>query len=606
MATMSISEAMEIAVKHHRSGELKRADEIYRSILKVAPEHAPAMQLSGVIAHQVGRHQRAIEQIGRAIELMPDDPGFYSNLGAAQEALGNLAEAAGAYRRALQIRPDFAAAHNNLGKILIAQGKIEEAEAGYRRALQIDTDYVDALANLGGLLLQVRHEVREAEACCRKALDIEPDCVVALHNLGNVLRDRRKLGEAEACYRRALKIQPDCTDTLAGLARLLEWQNRLDESSAAADECLRLEPEHLRANLVAAKCDERQGRQPEAIERLEKIRPKAEVNVFVKEEICYRLGHLYDRAGDADRAFAELVEANRLSSRWAGEGLATNERFLGNIANYSEVFTRDWVESWSPAPAPAANTPVFLIGFPRSGTTLLDVVLDSHPKIQTLDEKPAAMAMGKLMQRWPAGYPQGLVDLAPARVEQLRATYFRAVDEFIDRREDHLLVDKFPLNMVHAGLILRVFPGAKFVVALRHPCDACLSCFMQDFNLTGGMTSFLTLEGAALLYDRAFGLWQQYVRILPHEYHALKYEDLVEDFEGEIRRLLQYVGVEWDDTVLGYSRRIGRSRGVDTPSYCQVTEPVYKHARYRWRRYAKYIEPIRGILEPYIEQFGYD
>jgi len=168
-----------------------------------------------------------------------------------------------------------------------------------------------------------------------------------------------------------------------------------------------------------------------------------------------------------------------------------------------------------------------------------------------------------------------------------------------------LVVDKLPLNIVEAGLIHRLFPQARFILAVRHPCDVCLNCFMQSFRINHAMANFLTLEDAALPYDKVMALWAQYRAVLPLEARQVRYEDLVDDFDGTVGGLLEFLGLGWDDGVRRYAERAGRSKRIDTPSDNQVTEAIYTRARYRWRRYEARLAPIMDRLAPHIAAFGY-
>jgi len=614
-------------------GELDKAVGNCQRAVRIDPAHAQAHNNLGNALADQERLDEAVASFRRALEIQPSNPEALNNLGNALRRQGKLDQAEDCYRRALELEPRFAKALNNLGNILRSRGKPDEAEVHYRRALEINPRSSTALNNLG-IALESQGKLDEAETCYRRALEIAPDYVDGLNNLGNMLINRGELDEAEACYRRALKvnpnlvhchnglggvfqrrkmsheaishyrraleIQPDYVDALANLAGLLEKLNRLEEAAQSAAQCLRLAPDHPLANLVAAGCDHRQGRFREGIERLEKLQPLVPSYSNIAKDIQFQLGRLHDRAGNTRKAFACFTEANRLAMQEFGQEVAERkQRYLQIIASFGEVFTRDWVDSWTPTPPfEEAETPVFLVGFPRSGTTLLDVILDSHPRIQTLAEKPTVYAIEHEARRLPGEYPRVVADLAPSTIESLRDAYFRAVDGFLARQPGTVLVDKHPLNMAAVGLILRFFADAKFIVAIRHPCDVCLSCFMQNFKLNNAMANFFTLEDAATLYDKVIRLWRRYVALLPHAYHLVKYEDLVDDFEGETQRLLRFLDVDWDDSVRHYEDHARQKDWIHTPSYRQVVEPIYKRAVGRWRRYTEYLEPVMDLLRP--------
>lgn len=599
------SETFADAVTHHQAGDFRRAGQTYQEILRVDPQHADAWHLSGVVAHQEGNHLLALDRIRRAIELKPHAVSYHSNLGAVYKALGNLDEAVHCYQRALQLDARYAQAHNNLGNALLDQDKHDEAEASFRRALEVHPGYVEAHNNLG-LVLQSQGRLREALASYRRAVELNPDFAETHKNLGSAAQDLGRLDDAVASYQRAVQSNPRDPDALASLAGLCERLHRMDKAASFAAEALKIDPQHPLAHVVLAKCEHGEERYQEAIDRLLELRPHVPPSANVAREIEAELGRLYDRVGEAGKAFEHFTEANRLAERDAKDALAERRTYLQTLRELSSTFTRSWVDSWTAAPPlKGRQAPVFLIGFPRSGTTLLDVVLDSHPGIQTMEEKPTMRAVEGQVRALPGGYPAALAGLSAAKIEHLRATYFRMQQRHLERRPGALVVDKLPLNTVHAGLILRVFPAARFIVAVRHPCDVCLSCFMQNFKLNGAMANFFTLRDTALLYDTTMSLWRRYVEVLPHPHHLVRYEDLVEDFEGQTRRLLEFLGLEWSDSVRDYSEHAKRHRSISTPSYQQVTRPIYKQSRNRWHRYAEQLAPVIDILRPYVEYFGY-
>jgi len=602
-----IREDLKDAVAQHQAGRLEQATRLYEKILRIDPDHADALHLLGVIDHQQGRHREAAERIGRAIAVNPNVASYYSNLGVVCRALGEIDRAINHCRHAVAMSKDYAEAHNNLGNALADRGRLDEAEASFRRALEIQPRNVDALNNLGNTLRDLGR-LDEAEACCRKTLDINPNYFQALNNLGNILTDQGKSEEAEACYRKVLEVQPDYADALANFAAWFEKNNRAEEAKETAEKCLRAAPDHALANLLVAKCEVREGRCREAIERLVAARQSAESDPRLLKDITFQLGMACDRAGDTATAFDWFTEGNRLAIRELGQHAAeTKEGYFQTVEVFSEAFTKEWVDSWSPTPAfDDGEPPVFLVGFPRSGTTLLDVILDSHPRIQTLEEKATVCTMGKEVECVREQFARTIARLTPAMIESMRSTYFREVSRFVDDREGKIVVDKLPLNIVRVGFILRVFPTAKFIVVVRHPCDVCLSCFMQNFKMNAAMSNLFALEDTAELYDRVMRLWRQYVEVLPHAHHLVRYEDLIDDFEGETRRLVEFLGLEWHEGVRQYADHASRNRSINTPSYHQVVEPIYKRAVGRWRRYARQLAPVIDVLRPHIEYFGYD
>ena len=246
---------------------------------------------------------------------------------------------------------------------------------------------------------------------------------------------------------------------------------------------------------------------------------------------------------------------------------------------------------------------MFLVGFPRSGTTLLDQILDAHPGIHVLEEQPVLLALRDRVQELPGGYPDALGEISAKLRDELRALYQSRLQQ-AGAPDGKLTVNKLPLNLIHIGLIHRIFPDARLILALRHPGDVVLSCFMQDFTLNNAMANFLALEDAARLYDEALRLWYACRERLPLQVHELRYEALVAGFDAEVAQLLQFLGLPWDDKVRDFAAH-ARGRLIRTPSYEQVTGALHDRSIGRWRRYRAHMQPCAEILAPHIEALGY-
>jgi hypothetical protein len=223
-----------------------------------------------------------------------------------------------------------------------------------------------------------------------------------------------------------------------------------------------------------------------------------------------------------------------------------------------------------------------------------------------MDEQPAVAAMRKAFLAINARSRTLPQDLDDNDITFLRAEYFAVVNAALVRRPDTKLVDKFPLNIVWAHLIQRIFPHAKFILALRHPCDACLSCFMQNFGPNPAMQSFLSLSHTVQTYTAVMRLWREQTRLLPLQVHPIRYEDLVGDFQGQAGALLDFLGLGWDSRVEAFAAHALERGHIGTPSYHQVTRPLYRDALARWEGYAAQFSPFIGDLTPFIAAFGYE
>jgi tetratricopeptide (TPR) repeat protein len=256
-------------------------------------------------------------------------------------------------------------------------------------------------------------------------------------------------------------------------------------------------------------------------------------------------------------------------------------------------------------PGREGNDLLFVVGFPRSGTTLLDQMLDAHPEIQVIEERPLVAAMIADLAAAGRAYPADLPRLDAELLYRLRRNYQDRMARHLTSAARTYTVDKMPLNLVHVALIRQVFPAARFILALRHPCDVVLSCFMQSFALNDWMAALTSLDRAADLYSAAFGAWESYVASVPTPAITVRYEDVVDDLEREARRITEFLEIPFDLAMLAFHQH-ARTRGVlSTPSAAQVTQPIYRTALARWRRYDAAMRPIAERLAPEIARYGY-
>jgi hypothetical protein len=234
----------------------------------------------------------------------------------------------------------------------------------------------------------------------------------------------------------------------------------------------------------------------------------------------------------------------------------------------------------------------------------LDQILDSHPDLHTMEERPVLDIVKQRVRELPGGYPDALAGMGADEIDALRKLYFEQVAEQMGGRPRGTVVDKLPLHTIDVGLIYRLFPEAKLLLALRHPCDVVLSSFMQPFEPNPAMVQFGNLADSAQFYRAVMGLWQKYAAVLPVRYLESRYEDLIADFESQTRRILDFLELPWNDAVLGYKER-AKSRRIATPSYHQVVQPIYARSVSRWLNYREQMSDVLPVLQPLIEAFGY-
>ena len=548
----------------------------------------------------LGDLDAAEKEARRAVRRAPKFFLAHNALGLALHARGQARAAVRCYAASIALQPKFPDTHFLLGLALHQEGRLADAAEAFRQALAIRPGYLDAMAGLAAVLI-VQGAHHEAEPLLQSVLRSNPNSTEALANLATLREQAGDVEEALRLYRQAVSLAPRRIDILTQLAALLERQNRWEEAKGLLASAIGVEGDATAA-LVLGRIARREGRLEEGLASLEGAAAQT-ANPLLAGQADMLAGQLLDQMGEPGRAFAHVQAGNRKIAAALQIDLAAPPPYLEDVAR-ARSFLRPVAAADADAPARDAS-PVFLIGFPRSGTTLLEQVLDGHPQIQSMDEKPAVSFMRDRFLELAASEGADLENLSPAQAAELRDIYFAKVDEFAGRRPGALFIDKLPLNIVWAHLIWRVFPQARFILALRHPLDVCLSCFMQDFAINTAMTSFLSLENAARTYAAVMALWQDQVAALPLDYHAVRYEDVVADLSGQAAATLDYLGLPWDEAVLDHRAVVGAKAVINTPSYHQVARPIYGEAAYRWKRYPQAVEGISERLAPFVEAFGY-
>jgi len=650
---MPIHRALDLARGHHQAGRLPQAEEIYRKILAAAGDHADALHLLGVVALQRGQHAQAAELIARAIAQDPQKADFHDHFGAALHAQERFAEAAASFRKAIALAPNYAEAHNNLGAALQAQGLVDEAIDCFRKAISLKPQYADAHGNLGNMLREAEQfdeaiaayrravqvnprfaaayaglgtalarQQRGADAvdCYRKSLAIDPKQVRVCVRLGVELQKRNELAEAIDCFRRALALDPSDVDANTNLGvALRDWGH----NEEALDHCRRaveLAPDNVKARnnlggllrefgqieeaLVhfrrAAELDPTDGQvhhnlaqsrrygdadRPE-IERMEAILTQETTSPESQMHLHFALGKVYNDCREWDRAFEHYRHANRVAD------VQHDDR---PIAEMAEALAETCTESLllrGPSLGRESRKPIFIVGMPRSATTLVEQILSSHAAVVGANELSDVGAMSAALSkamRSELPYPQCLAQLQ-------RDTAVRFADQYLARLSElggdaQRVTDKMPTNFWHLGLIAMLFPNARIIHCRRNAMDVCLSCYFQNFRRRLSFAYDLTSLGTYYRrYEQIMAHWRE---VLPVKMLEVDYEALVEHQEDVSRTMFDCCELDWDAGCLRFHEN---ARVVRTASNWQVRQPLYSHSVARWKRYAKHLGPLRDAL----------
>ncbi len=467
---------------------------------------------------------------------------------------GRLAEAAAAYRQILALRPDRAEVWNNLGNVLKDQGKFDEAAVQYERAVALN-----------------------------------PGLLQTYNNLGNVLREQGKLDEAVARYEQAIAPRPELAEAYDNLGKVLKEQGKFKEAAARYEQALALRPDFAEAHYNRSDLKTFRPGDPD-LAALEALATDNRLPPAKMLYIHFALGKALEDVGDYPRAFEHLLQGNALKRREVHYNEAAHQQIFQRIV---DVFDADLLERFAGVgdPSPA---PIFVLGMPRSGSTLVEQILASHPQVHAAGElknldrvvKTVTDAGGR-----PVPYPQGIATLDAAGFRRLGQAYLTSLPT--PPAGKTRITDKAPGNFFHVGLIHLILPNARIIHTMRDPVDTCVSCFSRLDAVSSTFSYDLAELGC--YYRWYYELMEHWRSVLPvGAMLDVTYEEVVDNLEEQARRLIDYCGLRWDDRCLSFHET---SRPIRTASNVQVRRPLYRSSLARWRRYEAYLAPLLAELE---------
>lgn len=553
MSRADADRQVESAFERHKRGDLEHAHGVYRRVLAAFPRHAHALHYLGLIAQQTGHSREAATLLQQSIAVAPGD----------------------------------ARAHNHLGQVYVALGDKRAATESFEKALEIDPDHVDSLNNYANVI-KVR-DLLQAVSLYRRALTLNPQAVLTTYNLAIALKENDEAEEAERLLRRVIELEPRHVRAHHSLASLLEQRGRFDEAVGHYLEVRRHDPRHVGslASLFGIGSYEPDESMVKAARELIHA-PHTGSDDLIK--LHHGLGKHLDRAGRYEEAFAHFAASKAIVRQQAPDfDVAATAR---NFDRLMKVFTREEIARRASA-ASDSRRPVFIVGMPRSGTTLAEQILASHPQVYGAGE---LVDMPRIVKSLRPDYPECVPGMGDAALSELGAQYLRTIESRAPA-EVLRVTDKMPVNFMHLGMIATLFPHARIVHCRRDARDVGLSCFIELFQLEHGYTADLATFGRYFLqYERLMSHWLQ---ALPMPLHELRYERMVADPEGQSRALVAHCGLEWDAACLDFH---STERSVRTPSRWQVRQPVYSRSSGRWRNYEAQLAPLLRVLQ----EGGYD
>ncbi|MEZ0224838.1 MAG: sulfotransferase [Alphaproteobacteria bacterium] len=551
--SMNPEQAMALATQLIEANRLPEAENLCRRVIQAQPGSHAAWFSLGLIAVKSGKLPVAADMMKNAAKLAPTHAAYHRSLGEVHRRLGGFAQAIEHGTNAVRLAPADPEAHYNLALALSDSGANDNAVAQYKKVLALNPSHNLAANNLGAVLERMGNE-EDAEEAYARAIAINPRHAEAQNNLGAILSARGDLDKARECFSAAIEADPAFVHAHYNLSTLKKY---------TADD------PHLKALEAIAR---RGGNMPSE----------------TRLRFCFAVGKAFEDVGRYDEAFAAYAEGNRLKrATFNYDEKQTTDSINAIIQAYDKKFAAKKVKGC------ADETPVFILGMPRSGTTLIEQIISSHSAVhgagelhdlgQAINDVTGAPAVGNYMQWVKDADAKTLSRIGETYVTKLRARDPKALR----------ITDKMPGNFFYVGLIHKILPKAKIIHSMRNPMDTCFSNYSRLFNET--MVFAYDLQELGRYYNNYKRMMDHWHAVLPKgTILDVSYEELVEDQEAQSRKLLEFCGLDWQDACLEFHKN---DRPVKTASIAQVRKPMYKNSIARWERFGKHLAPLRAAID---------
>jgi Flp pilus assembly protein TadD len=603
------AELLQAAWDAYGRNDPRAAEETFRQAVALDPLNDAALGALGFLLHSAGRFAESEEVFSTLVELKPGEPSYWMNLGTARRCAGRLDDALLAFANASSRGADSADFFYNVGLTHIDRKDFESGRIVLAQAVALAPD--DA-------------EIRYRYAlCCYERLRTEDGLAALEHwdnlsglnpelvaNIGLLLMNLGAPERAEPAVRQAVADAGSDPRPLLTLVQLLERTNRVDEALRLLPQLLaHPEARTLGTELTLMRAQLAQRRSEHAMARTW----FAELLAECKEpHLTHLLQFPLAKSLDALQRYDEAADTLHAAHRSQIQLLRMTAPVLIARGAPNMFITRFGcdprdIASWEdPAAPPLEQSPVFIVAFPRSGTTLLELTLDSHPLLQSMDEQPFVQNALDDMVAAGVSYPERLGDLTADQLVALRAQYWDRVRRKVALQPGQRLIDKNPLNILRLPAIRRLFPHAPVILAVRHPCDVMLSCYMQHFRAPDFALLCSDLQALAIGFRRTFDFWYEQKELLQPISMELRYETFTQRFAEQTREILEFLALPWHDSVLRPQDTARDKKFISTPSYSQVVQPVSAKAVGRWHSYEKELSKVLPIIAPYLERWGYE
>lgn len=610
---------LEIGFDAQRSGNVAKAEQLYRQVLDADADNKHALNLLGALFVNTNRPGEAVDHLKRALAVDPQEPQAHANIGLAYKDMGMAIAAARHLTESIRLSQQNPMIFNNLGNVLRELDQPRKAIQAYDKALRLDPDFSECWSNLAAAFKDAG-EFETGLKAIDKALALEPELAQAYSNRGDIRLQQGRYEEALDDYQKAIEISPNFTATIVNMAKVLRDMDRPEDALNVLERAFEIEPGNPQTFHVKGVLLEQMGERESAVENFQKaieIAPDlamshyylaqikgrqstddeldAALAIWAKEDMtpnatmytAFALYRMYEQREEYDTAFAYLAAANKAKFDVRPYDDDDFARFSGDILEATDrAIERHGTDIGHPD-----SWPVFVLGMPRSGTSLTEQILASHSEVAGAGELSYAFDTVRSIAKFTGKkFPQDMETLTPAQFAKLGEEYIAL------HSEEHLaaryVVDKSPLNFQYIGPLALMLSGARFIHCHRDPIANCFAIHRIPFGLN--QTYAHSLEGLGKYYTRFWNIMQHWKALFPGRILDVRYEDTVADVEAQVRRILDFLDLPFEEAVLDYHQT---KRLVKTPSASQVREPIYKDAVAMWKNYEKHLGPLIDNLK---------
>ena len=618
-ANMTIIELLKAGLKCYQLGNPEAAEKHFRQVLSRDKSNIHGLNLLAMVCVNTGRPEEAVQLITRALKIKPVDAQAHGNIGLAYQRMENLSLAEHHFRKSIEINANNPTVWNSLGNVLKDKGQAAEAVKIYESTLKANSNQPECWTNLSQALVDIGEYDRALRAVSQ-ALQIDPNLAESHNQLAEVYRKTFKYDRAISAYKKSLELDPEQYESMLGLATVYrECENpeaaltvlnrlvklapghakaytvlgvlkeQLGDSAAAADcfkHSIKLAPDAISPHCHLSQIKGRNSSDEEilAMERLQNLTGLSRED---KTHLHFGLGEAYDQQGQTDKAFDAWLTANQIKAERFPYDAEKRKRHSDSTIKYSQALSVRFKDQ----PLSEVRQLVFVIGMPRSGTSLTDQILSSNTQVSSVGEVSFADDMAAQVKKLTGTlYPQGLENLSQQDISSLGSDFLGKIP--VEHSDYQVLIDKTPMNYQFLGLLATVFPSAKFIHCRRDPMDNCFSIFKLSFADHQEYAHELTALGRQYrLYEGMMDKWKE---MYPNRILDVHYEYTVADIEAQCVRLIEFLGLAFEPEMLEF---YSAKRLVRTPSASQVRQPIYKTSVQAWRKYEQHLQPLVSALE---------